>query len=323
MPITAVTKDLDALTLTVVAEFPVGVRRLWDAYTDPRQIEKFWGPPGFPATFTRHDAHAGGRSDYAMTGPDGERFGGYWEWVAVDAPHSFEVVDGFARPDGTPNADLPTTGARFVFESTETGARVTCVSTFGSLAELEQLSAMGMEEGMRAAMGQIDAVVADLASFAAGVGTSSQLLGDTQVRVSRIIRGSVEDVWRAHHDPALVQRWLLGPDGWTMPVCEIAQNIGDAFRQEWESTETGERFGFTGTMLAQDVPRREVSTEQMIGTDGPATTNELTLTPVEGGTLLTLVITYPDAGVREMVLGTGMVGGMEASYARLESELAA
>lgn len=322
MPITDVTKDAQALTLTVVAEFPVGVRRLWDAYTDPRQIEKFWGPPGYPATFTRHDAHPGGRTDYAMTSPEGERFGGYWEWVAVDAPHSFEVVDGFARPDGTPDPDLPTTRARFVFEPTDAGSRVTCVSSFGSLADLEQLTAMGMEEGMRAAMGQIDAVVSDLASFAAGVAASAQLLGYTQVRVARVIRGSVEDVWRAHHDPALMQRWLLGPDGWTMPVCEIAQHVGDGFCQEWESVETGERFGFTGTMLAQNAPYREVSTEQMIGTQGPATTNELTLTPVEGGTLLTLVITYPDAEVRQMVLSTGMVAGMEASYARLESELA-
>lgn len=78
MPITSVTQDPEALTLTVVADFAVPVRRLWDAYADPRQIERFWGPPGWPATFTRHDVTVGGRSNYAMTGPDGERSGGYW-----------------------------------------------------------------------------------------------------------------------------------------------------------------------------------------------------------------------------------------------------
>ena len=77
MPITSVDKDLDALTLTVVADFPVPVRRLWDAYADPRQIERFWGPVGWPATFTRHDMAPGGRSAYYMTGPDGERSGGF------------------------------------------------------------------------------------------------------------------------------------------------------------------------------------------------------------------------------------------------------
>ena len=100
MPITSVTQDPEALTLTVVADFAVPVRRLWDAYADPRQIERFWGPPGWPATFTRHDVAVGGRSNYAMTGPDGERSGGYWEFLAVEEGKSFEVLDGFADDEG-------------------------------------------------------------------------------------------------------------------------------------------------------------------------------------------------------------------------------
>lgn len=74
-------------------------------------------------------------------------------------------------------------------------------------------------------------------------------------------------------------------------------------------------------MLETDPPHREVTTEQMIGMEGPGTVNELTFTPVAGGTLLALVITYPDAEVRDIVLATGMVDGMETSYARLESEV--
>ncbi len=69
MPLTSVTRDTDALTLTMVADFPAGVERLWEAYVDPRQLERFWGPPTYPATFTRHDAAGGGRSAYTMTGP--------------------------------------------------------------------------------------------------------------------------------------------------------------------------------------------------------------------------------------------------------------
>ena len=96
MPITSVSKDPEALTMTVTAEFPVPVQRLWDAYADPRQLEKFWGPVEWPATFTRHDFATGGRSDYYMTGPEGERSAGYWKYLAVAPGKSFEVEDGFA-----------------------------------------------------------------------------------------------------------------------------------------------------------------------------------------------------------------------------------
>jgi len=144
------------------------------------------------------------------------------------------------------------------------------------------------------------------------------------VRVSRMIRGSVAQVWRAHHEPALVQRWLLGPDGWAMPVCKLAEKVGDRYHFEWAPVPGGRadgqpRFGFEGELIASEPPYREVTTERLMGMDGPGTTNELTLTPLEEGTLLSLLITYPSAELRDSVLGTGMVDGMEASYARLES----
>ena len=322
MPVTTVEKDLDALTLTIVADFAAPLERVWTAYTDPRQIERFWGPPTHPATFTRHDVAPGGRSIYAMTGPEGDSHGGYWEWTAVDAPRSFEVVDGFLGEDGSPNAELPTVRMRFAFEPTEKGSRVVTTSFFGSLEQLEQLVEMGMEEGTRQAMAQIDDVLADLASFAADRATDAQILSDTQVRVSRVIRGSVEQVWRAHNDADLMRRWLLGPDGWTMPVCEVATSVGDSYRYEWEQADGANRFGFTGELLESEPPHRAVTTEAMIGMEGPSTLNELTLTPVPEGTLLTLVITYANAEMRDMVLATGMVGGMETSYARLETLLA-
>lgn len=321
MPVTSVDKDLEALTMTIVADFPVPRQRLWDAYADPRQIERFWGPVEWPATFTRHDMAPGGRSLYYMTGPDGEKSAGYWEFLAVDAPRSFEVLDGFAGENGEPNRDMPSMRMVCVFEETEGGSRVTFTTHFPSLDELEQLLEMGMEDGTLSAMSQIDAVLADLASFAAGRATDHQLLGDTQVRVSRIVRGTPEQVWDAHTDPALMRRWMLGPDGWTMPVCEVARKVGDSYRYEWEDTNGENRFGFTGELLEESAPYRAVTTESMIGMEGPGTVNELTLTPVEGGTLVALLITYPDRELRDTVLATGMVDGMEASYARMEAEL--
>ena len=321
MPITTVDQDLEALTLRVVAEFPVPVRRLWDAYADPRQIERFWGPPEWPATFTRHDMFPGGRSAYYMTSPEGEASGGYWEFLDVDEPRSFEVRDGFTTSEGAPDPGLPSMRMTFEFEEAGEGSRLVTTTYFDSLEQLEQLLAMGMREGMTAAMGQIDDVLQDPTPLDPARGTVSQEIGDRRVRVSRVLRGEAERVWRAHHDPELMRRWMLGPDGWTLPVCEVAEEAGEAYRYEWESEDGSERFGFTGELLHLEAPRRAVTTERMIDAGPTETVNELTITPLESGTLVSTLITYPDGETRAQILGTGMVHGMEDSYARLEREV--
>lgn len=318
MPITTVEQDVDTLTITVVGDFTVSKERLWQAWADPRQLERFWGPPTWPATFTQHDMFPGGRSNYVMTGPDGSRSAGYWVFLDVEEGESFTVHDGFANEDGTPNDDLPGSQMHFTFHATDTGSQFRCVTTFPSLEALEQLIGMGMLEGMSAALGQIETVLVDLASFASDLGAQAQLLSDTQVRISRVIRGSVDDVWRAHHEAALLRRWMTGPDGWRMTTCEVPSAPGDRYRYEWESDSGAPGFGFTGELLEWTAPHRAVTTEAMIGHEDSATRNELTLTAVAGGTLMTLVITYPSKDLRDFVLGTGMVGGMETSYLRLE-----
>ncbi len=323
MPITEVVSNAQTLTLTIVAEYPVPVERLWDAYSDPRQLERFWGPETWPATFTRHDVAVGGESHYYMTGPDGTRSSGWFRFTAIEPNRRMELVDGFTGDDGKPNDNMPTMRMSFNFEPTDTGSRFRSVTTFPSVEAMEQLVNMGMMEGMRSAMSQIDAVVADLKSFAADQAAQAQTLDDTHVRVSRIIRGTVEQVWHAHQDPALIKRWLLGPDGWTMPVCDVATKVGERYRYEWEKDDGSQRFGFEGELLESAAPYRAVTSERMVGTDGPDVHNELTLVSVEGKTLLTIVLTYPSKEVRDMVLGTGMVGGMEQSYARLEREVLA
>jgi uncharacterized protein YndB with AHSA1/START domain len=319
MPITTVTSDPSTLTLTIVGDYPVPVERLWQAWVDPRQIERFWGPPGWPATFTRHDVAEGGESRYHMTGPDGGRSAGYWRYEVVEQHRRIEVVDGFARDDGTANDAMPSMRMRFDFEPTDDGSRFVSVTTFPDLAAMEKILAMGMLEGVQAALGQMDDVLADLASFAADRATELAILDATRVRASRVIRGSVDEVWRAHHEPDLLQRWLLGPDGWTMPVCEVTTTVGGSYRYEWEKADGSARFGFEGELVETDPPHRAVTTERMVDTDGPTTRNELTLVAVEGGTLLSIVITYPSSEVRDQILATGMVDGMETSYARLES----
>ncbi|MGC0274657.1 SRPBCC family protein [Pseudactinotalea sp. Z1739] len=319
MPITTVHKDTDTLQMTIVADFTVPVQRLWDAYADARQIEKFWGPVTWPATFTRHDMAPGGFSHYYMTGPNGERSGGYWEFLAVDPGRSFEVLDGFTGPDGNPDRGMPAMRMVYEFTETDTGSRCTTTTYFNSAGDLERMLTMGMEEGMRSAMSQIDDVVADLASFAADLPVQAQILSDTQVRFSRIIRGTPQQVWDAHQDPELLKRWLLGPDGWSMTSCEVATEVGQTYRYAWAPDDgSSPGFALTGELLEVEEPHRAVQTEAMEGMEGPPTLNEQTLIPVTGGTLITLLITYDNAELRDTILATGMTDGMEMSYARLE-----
>jgi uncharacterized protein YndB with AHSA1/START domain len=167
MPVTSVSSDADALTLTVIGDYPVPVERLWNAYEDPRQLERFWGPETWPATFTRHDMEVGGRSEYYMTGPDGTRARGWWRFVAVEPARRIELEDGFAHEDGSPNADMPSMRMVFTFEPTASGSRFTSVTTFPSVEAMRQVMEMGMEEGLRSAMGQLDAVLAEPVSQAA------------------------------------------------------------------------------------------------------------------------------------------------------------
>ena len=164
MPITSVTSDTDALTLTVVGDYPVPVERLWEAWADPRQLERFWGPEEWPATFTRHDMASGGSSAYHMTGPDGSKSHGWWRFVAVEPRRRIEVEDGFADEAGRRNDEMPTMRMVFTFEPTSTGSRFTGVTTFPSLEAMERLVEMGMVEGLRSALGQMDAVLAEVTS---------------------------------------------------------------------------------------------------------------------------------------------------------------
>ena len=160
MGVTSVEKDLEALTMTVTADYDVPVERAWQLFADPRQLERWWGPPVYPATVGEHDLAVGGRVTYYMTGPEGDRHHGWWEVLDVDPPRLLVVRDGFADESGVPNPDLPTMVMRMTIEERDAGARIVMTTTFGSLEQLEQLLAMGMEEGLTAAMSQIDGILA-------------------------------------------------------------------------------------------------------------------------------------------------------------------
>ncbi|MDL2355436.1 MAG: SRPBCC domain-containing protein [Pseudomonadota bacterium] len=155
MPLTSVTKDAATLTLTVVGDYPVPQQRLWDAFADPRQLERFWGPPAYPATFTRHDFTVGGRAEYFLALPEGQKWRGCWKFTAVNPISSFAACDG---DDNAEDENMPAS-MTFAFETTPAGSRATIVTHFSSVEAMEQ-TIPGMEEGLRAAMPQLDAVLA-------------------------------------------------------------------------------------------------------------------------------------------------------------------
>ena len=142
--------------------------------------------------------------------------------------------------------------------------------------------------------------------------------GDTHVVVTRLFNASPEAVYRAHTEPAIIQRWLLGPDGWTMPVCIHENRPGGKFRYEW-SNGKGQGFYITGELIALEPGSRIVHVERMHLPD-PTPDNhiETTFQRDGDGTLMTMRMTLPDAKTRAQMLATGMEGGMEASYVRLE-----
>lgn len=160
MTVINVDRDLEGLTMTITCEFAADVDRVWQVWADPRQLERWWGPPTYPATVTEHELVPGGRVSYHMTGSEGDRHSGWWQTIAVEAPHRLEFEDGFASDDGQPSETMPVTRMAVTLEAVDEGTtHMTMVSTLPSTRAMEQLIEMGMEEGICAALGQIDALV--------------------------------------------------------------------------------------------------------------------------------------------------------------------
>ncbi|PWB96520.1 SRPBCC family protein [Salinibacterium hongtaonis] len=160
MPVVSSNKDVEKHSLTFVAEFSAPVERVWQVWQDPRQLERWWGPPSWPATFVRHEFVPGGESRYFMTGPTGERAGGWWRIESVEPPNRFSVIDGFAAEDGEPDPDMPQSRMEVTLEAVAGGTKMTVVGTYATAEEFEKVAAMGMEQGMTLALGQIDELLA-------------------------------------------------------------------------------------------------------------------------------------------------------------------
>ncbi len=141
---------------------------------------------------------------------------------------------------------------------------------------------------------------------------------EREIKVTRIFDAPARLVFDCHTKAELVRRWLLGPPGWTMPVCEIDLNIGGTYRYVWRSDGDGAEFGVRGEFREIAAPERLVHSENMDGTEGEAL---CTLTFVENGgrTTLSTTMLFTSKEARDQALESGMTDGMAVSYDRLET----
>jgi uncharacterized protein YndB with AHSA1/START domain len=160
MSIVSVEKDIDHLCLILIAEFDAPVERVWQLFADPRQLERWWGPPSHPATVETHDLAPGGGVSYFMTGPDGERSRGWWRVNSVTAPSWLEFTDGFAEADGSVSPGRPTTSVHVRLTADRGRTRMELRFVFASTEHMEQLERWGAFEVFPQSVGQMDAVLA-------------------------------------------------------------------------------------------------------------------------------------------------------------------
>ncbi len=161
MSVTSVEKDPESLTMTVTAELDATVEQAWQQWADPRQFEQWWGPPDYAATVVELDLRAGGRIRFFMAGTDGERHDSTWEVIAADPPRHLELRDADVDDDGRPNDGNAMTAMVITIDERVGGGAVMAIRThFDSQAGMEDVLAIGVEEGMRIVFSQIEAVLA-------------------------------------------------------------------------------------------------------------------------------------------------------------------
>ena len=147
---------------------------------------------------------------------------------------------------------------------------------------------------------------------------------DREVKVTRSFRAPRALVYRAYTEPQLLQRWLLGPPGWSMPVCEMDVRVGGRFRWRWRSNEDEQEFGFTGTFREVQPSTKIVHTEAYdpgsVGGGYPGSDAIVTVTFREDGgmTTVTTLIDFGSKEARDAAVATGMTDGMEQSYQLLD-----
>ncbi len=155
MPVIDVDKNFDALTMTITAEFDADAERLWQLWSDPRQLERWWSPPSHTSTFEEHELTPGARTTYFMTGPDGEKHHGRWRIEEVEPPHRLHMTDDVVDDEGNPEDGGPTAMTITIAETDNT-ATMSIQTHFADRPSMEQTTEMGFERGMTEMLDRVD-----------------------------------------------------------------------------------------------------------------------------------------------------------------------
>jgi uncharacterized protein YndB with AHSA1/START domain len=158
--ITSVHTDYDSLTVTLVAEFDSPIDEVWELWSDPRRLERWWGPPGYPATVEKHALTPGGEVSYFMTGPDGDQHRGRWRVTSVDPPTSLQFTDACADSDGAPLEGSPVSKISIRLLEHEGGTRMEMRAAFETREDMKRIVDQSTVEGWTQAVGQMDRLLA-------------------------------------------------------------------------------------------------------------------------------------------------------------------
>jgi uncharacterized protein YndB with AHSA1/START domain len=301
--------------IVVRRTFDAAPEVVFDAFTDPEGIVRWWGPSGFTTTTEEMDVRPGGVWRQAMWGPDGTRYPNRLRYTAVERPRRLAWIHD-EDAEGSPAFDVE---VRF---EAEPGGRtaVTLRQTHPTVEARDRVvREHGAIEGGKQTLTRLAALVET--GDPAEAGTVVDAPSDTELRVVRWFDAPRERLWEAWTRPEHLRQWMVGPDGWVMERCDVDLRAGGSWRFEWRKDDGAEMI-LWGRYREVSAPGRLVHTENWVG-DWPETLNTLTLTGSAGRTRMELITEYPSRADRDAALGTGMTGGMELSFQRLDRRLEA
>ncbi len=316
-------------TVSITKEFDAARDLVWDAYTKPEVLDRWWAPKPYLSRTKHMNFEAGGKRFYAMVSPEGAERWVLQQYKSITPKSHFSLFNAFA--DENENMELP--GSDWDLNFSEHDGKTTVqASIFNeSLERLERMIEFGFKEGTAAQLQNLDALLAELSERAgkkmqpAEVSTPS----DQEVLVKRSFDAPVDLVWRAYTEPELMRRWLTAMPGWTMPVCEMDVQVGGKYRWRWRNDEDGIEFGFTGEMLEVELHSKIAHTQfydpgdaEFGSMGGEPSIITVTFNETDGITNVVTSIKFASRADRDAAVSTGMTDGMELSYQSLDGVLA-
>lgn len=294
---------------------------VFKVWTDPKHVAQWWGPKGFTTKVTELDLRPGGRWRYVMIGPDGKEYpakGVFSEVVPLERIVTSDEFDqGFEK---VINAELPQgIVMTAIFEDLAGKTKLTLQIIHESAEDRRKHEEMGVIAGWTSSFDCLDEHLAQVEHQSASL--TLTLPSDREIVMTRVFDAPRRLIWEAWTNPEHVPHWMLGPDVWTMPVCEIDLCPGGMWHFVWRQSD-GTEMEMHG-VYQEIVPYERLVNTESWGGDWPDTLNTLLLSEQDGRTTMTSIMLYPSKEARDAALKTGMQDGASKSFDRLVEYLQA